>query len=130
MQKRLRDAAAALSARWEQHPTETLHDLTRSILVRAQVRADRIDLEVGLARLVSWLLNDGACEGVVERHRASSAGADGSEEILIRLSIPASLKRTGKEMKFVVDGVANSAPADRNFDPTARARPEDREAAV
>ena len=112
MQKRLRDAAAALSARWEQHPTETLHDLTRSILVRAQVRADRIDLEVGLARLVSWLLNDGACEGVVERHRASSASADGSEETLIRLSIPASLKRTGKEMKFVVDGVANSAPAD------------------
>jgi len=80
MQKRLRDAAAALSARWEQHPTETLHDLTRSILVRAQVRADRIDLEVGLARL--------------------------------RLSIPASLKRTGKEMKFVVGGVANSAPSD------------------
>jgi len=65
-----------------------------------------------LARLVSWLLNDGACEGVVERHRASSASADGSEESLIRLSIPASLKRTGKEMKFVVDGVANSAPAD------------------
>ena len=111
MQKRLRDAAAALSARWEQHPTETLHDLTRSILVRALVRADRIDLEVGLARLVSWLLNDGACEGVVERHRASSASADGSEEALIRLSIPASL-RPGKEMKFVVDGVANSAPAD------------------
>ena len=64
MQKRLRDAAAALSARWEQHPTETLHDLTRSILVRAQVRADRIDLEVGLARLVSWLLSDGAGRGV------------------------------------------------------------------
>jgi len=112
MQKRVRDAAAALSARWEQHPTETLHDLTRSILVRAQVRANRIDLEVGLARLVSWLLNDGACEGVVERHRASSASADGSEEILIRLSIPASLKRTGKEMKFAVGGVASSAPAD------------------
>jgi len=32
MQKRLRDAAAALSARWEQHPTETLRDLTRALI--------------------------------------------------------------------------------------------------
>ena len=47
MQKRLRDAAAALCARWEHLPTETLHEFTRSILVRAQVHADRIDLDVG-----------------------------------------------------------------------------------
>ena len=83
-----------------------------------------------MARLVSWLLNDGACEGVVERHRASSASADGSEETLIRLSIPASLKRTGKEMKFVVDGVANSAPADTTLIRLLRARSEDRQASV
>src|SRR5271167_1165774 len=55
MQKRLRDAAAALSARWEHLPTERLHDLARSILVRAQVHANRIDLDVGSVRLVSWL---------------------------------------------------------------------------
>jgi site-specific DNA recombinase len=30
----------------------------------------------------------------------------------MRLTIPAGLKRTGKEMKFIVDGVTNSAPAD------------------
>jgi hypothetical protein len=52
MQKRLRDAAAALSARWEHLPTETQYDFARSILVRAQVHADRIDLDVGSARLV------------------------------------------------------------------------------
>ena len=112
MQKRLRDAAAALSARWEHLPTETQHDFARSILVRAQVHADRIDLDVGSARLVSWLLDDSAGEGTVEGNRTSSANADGSELILIRLSIRASLKRTGKEMKFIVDGVANSAAAD------------------
>ena len=39
----------------------------------------------------------------------------GSEEDLIRLSIPARLKRTGKEMKFIVDGAANSAPADTSL---------------
>ena len=112
MQKRLRDAAAALSARWEHLPTERQRDFARSFLVRAQVHADRVDLEVGSARLVRWLLNEGGGEGIIDRDRASSANADGSEETLIRLSIPASLKRTGKEMKFVVDGVANSAPVD------------------
>jgi len=114
MQKRLRDAAAALSARWDRLPTETLHDLTRSVLVGAQVHADRIDLDVGSARLVSRLLNESGGDVKVNADgiRASNADADGAEETLIRLSIPARLKRTGKEMKFIVDGVANSAPAD------------------
>ncbi len=112
MQKRLRDAAAALSARWEHLPTERQCDFARSILIRVQVHADRIDLDVGSARVASWLLNQGVGEGVVDRNRASNANSDGSEETLIRLSVPASLKRTGKEMKFIVDGVANSAPAD------------------
>jgi site-specific DNA recombinase len=112
MQKRLRDAAAALSARWEHLPTETLRDLARSILVRAQVHAERIDLDIGTARLVSRLLSEDAGEGIVDRNRTSSANSDGSEETLMRLTIPAGLRRTGKEMKFIVDGVTNSAPAD------------------
>ena len=62
--------------------------------------------------MVSWLLNEGAGEGIVDRNRASSANSHGSEETVIRLSVPAGLKRTGKEMKFIVDGVTNSAPAD------------------
>jgi site-specific DNA recombinase len=117
MQKRLGDAAAALSERWERLPSATQHDLVRSVLVRAQVHADRVDLEVGSARLVSWLLNEVGGEGIIDRDRdrASSANADDSDETLIRLSIPASLKRTGKETKFVVNGVANSAPADTSL---------------
>ena len=112
MQRRLRDAAAALSARWNHLPTEALRDLTRSLLVRAQVHADRIDLDVGSARLVRRLLNEGGGDGIAAGNRASNASPEGAEETLIRLSIPARLKRTGKEMKFIVDGVANSAPAD------------------
>jgi site-specific DNA recombinase len=111
-QKKLGGAAAALSARWERLPSATQHDLVRSVLVRAQVHADRVDLEVGSARLVSWLLNEVGGEGIIDRDRASSANADDSDETLIRLSIPASLRRTGKETKFVVNGVANSDPAD------------------
>jgi site-specific DNA recombinase len=111
-QKRLRDAASTLSARWEHLPTATQHDLVRSILVSAQVHANRIDLDVGSARLVSWLSNQGDDRGMIEGNRTSSPHADGSEQTLTRLSIPASLQRTGKEMKFMVEGVANSAPAD------------------
>jgi len=55
MQKKLRDKAAALTARWEHLPTETLYDLTRSILVRVQVHADGIDLDVGSALAVQRL---------------------------------------------------------------------------
>ena len=112
MQKRLRDAAAALSARWEHLPTEAQHDFARSILVRAQVHANRIDLDVGSERLVSWLLSEGVDERINDRNRASNANADSTEQALIRFSIPASLQRTGKEMKFIVDGVTNSAPPD------------------
>jgi len=58
-QKRVRDAAASLSERWDRLPAESLHDLLRSIIVRAQVYADRIDLDVDSAKLASRLLNDG-----------------------------------------------------------------------
>ena len=119
-QKRLRDGAAALSARWEHLPTEALHGLTRAILVRAQIHSDRIDLDVDPGRLVRWLLDEGGKEAINARPQndGSSANADDADrgdrldEPLIRLSIPASLKRTGNEMKFVVDGVSNSTPAD------------------
>ena len=119
-QKRLRDGAAALTARWEHLPAEALHGLTRAILVRAQIHSDRIDLDVDPGRLVRWLLDEGGKEAINVRLRneRSSANADDADrgdrldEPLIRLSIPASLKRTGNEMKFAVDGVSNSTPAD------------------
>ena len=57
-------------------------------------------------------MNQDADEGIVEGYRTSSANADGYEQTLVSLSIRASLKRTGKEMKFIVEGVTNSAPAD------------------
>ena len=70
--------------------------------------------------MVRWLLDEGGNEGIDLRRRngkssATAYGADradGLDEPFMRLSIPASLKRTGNEMKFIIDGVANSAPAD------------------
>jgi site-specific DNA recombinase len=115
MQKRLRDAAAALSARWERLPREALDDLIRFVLVRTQVHADRIDLDVDPEGLVRWLLNEPGGEGIDAGNCASTQPADGSEPSRIRLTIPARLKRTGMEMKFVVDGPRDSVPADTSL---------------
>jgi len=90
------------------------------MLVRAQVRFDRIDLDLAPGRLVRWLLDEERGEGsdAQRQSRNSNGHANGAgppeeaDRPLIRLSIQANLKRTGNEMKFIVDGVANSAPAD------------------
>ncbi len=80
-------------------------------IVRAQVHADRIDLDVSATQLARRLLSDGGAEGVPE----SDAHVDGGKENLVRSSIPARLKRTGKEMTFIVDGPTISAPADTSL---------------
>jgi len=110
-QKRLRDAAAALSARWDGLTTESRHDLLRSIIVRAQVRADRIDLDVDSARLARRLLDDSNGDVSQKSHPVN----DGEEEHLITLSIPARLKRAGMEMKFIIQGAANATPTDTSL---------------
>ncbi len=107
----IRDAAAALSARWDGLAAELLHDLLRSIIVRAQVHADRVDLDVDSARLAWRLLNEDNGDVSLD----GQAVKDREEEHPITLSIPARLKRAGMEMKFVIHGAANSTPADSSL---------------
>jgi hypothetical protein len=104
----LRDAAAALSARWDREPTEALRQLLRSIIVRVRVHADRIDLEIDPARLAKRLMDDGRDNN----GRHSQDFGDASEGPLATLTIPAQLKRAGMEMKFIIDGASNPGPAD------------------
>jgi site-specific DNA recombinase len=109
-QKRLQNAASSLSARWTSLPTASVHELLRAVVARVQVHPDRIDFEVDAARLARTILNDGGVEAAIP----STALLDG-EGHLIALTIPASLKRTGKEMKFIVEGAATEAPADTSL---------------
>jgi site-specific DNA recombinase len=110
-QRKFRDAASAFSARWNGLPASSIHVLLRAIIARAQVHADRIDLDIDAARLARVLMNDGNDDPI----RGSQTVLDHNEEHLIALSIPASLKRTGKEMKFVVEGASNESPADTSL---------------
>ena len=105
-QKRLRNAAAALSARWDSQPTEALHGFLCCVIARVQVYADRIDIAVDPARLADRLL---------DRADLYPDGAPANDEDfaeLTTLSIPAVLKRTGKEMKFIVEGSLDPRPVD------------------
>src|SRR5271154_4791716 len=91
-----------------------LHELMRSLVIRAQVHADRIDLDIGSARLARRLLGDCSGDGV-DGVPESSANNNSDEDEPVRLSLSARLKRTGMEMKFVVDGPRDSAPADASL---------------
>jgi site-specific DNA recombinase len=83
---------------------------SRAIVARVQVHADRIDLDVDIVRLPQALMKDDHSVA-----SASRAVFDRNAEEVIALTIPASLKRTGKEMKFIVEGVANEAPVDTSL---------------
>ena len=116
MQKRLRDAAAALSARWDRLSREALHDLIRQVLARTQVHADRIVLDIDPAGLVRALLKESGGGEISAGNWASTLlRGVGPEPSPIRLIVPAQLKRTGKEMRFVVEGPRESAPADTSL---------------
>jgi DNA invertase Pin-like site-specific DNA recombinase len=110
-QRRLQDAASALSAGWNSVAAASVHELLRAIVARVQVHPDRIDLDVDAARLARALTDDGNGEPVT----ASHAVLDRNGEHVIALTIPASLKRTGKEMKFVVEGSAYEATVDTSL---------------
>jgi hypothetical protein len=105
-QRRLRDTAAALSKRWDELSTESLHGLLRAILVRVQVHSDRIALDIDAARLITTLLE----YEEANLSESTLTAKDGDERQLIALTIPACLKRTGIETKFIVAGVENRDP--------------------
>jgi hypothetical protein len=85
------------------------------MIVRVQARLDRIDVDLSAERLVERLLETNNShshpgEGDFTSRRAEDDSAPA--EPVVRLSLPAQLKRTGKEMKFVVPGDGNGRTAD------------------
>ena len=89
-------------------------DFLRSIIARAQVHADRIEVGFHARQVVTALLPKDV--------RIPDATADASPEarlepdadgaVRLRLTVPAAIKRTGKEMKFVIEGADESGTPD------------------
>lgn len=96
-QKRLIEHARRMAQASDDLRSADVRSLTAAMLVRAQVHLDRIELTLSRDRLARWLRGDQA--GETQR---AAAAAD-TETRPITLSIPARLKRAGKEMRMVVD---------------------------
>ena len=109
-QKRANDAAAETAQALDDR-REEWNTIFRPMIVRIQVRLDRIDVDLSAERLLQTCIPDShPGDGDVIPRRAED-DSDPTEAI-IRLSVPVQLKRTGKEMKFIVEGDREERLAD------------------
>jgi site-specific DNA recombinase len=106
-QKTLLDEAARLAARWHLLGAEDLHTLLLAVITRVQVHSDRVDVTLDQMGLALYL---GAEPD--KRQPVYAAGCDPEQHLMI-LTVRARLKRSGIEMRLVVDD--GSEPA--NVDP-------------
>jgi len=106
-QRHLIDNATERAATLTQLGTEKIRGFLLAAVSRIQVHAERIELSLNVSGLVRWLAG-----GSVEQTSTLNGETDHARAIL---TIPARLKRTGQEMRFVVSGEANEAPADASL---------------
>ena len=104
-QKRLIERAKHLAAGDQDLGTEALRTFVRAVTVRIQVYADHIDIALDQGQVCRWL--DGTTEQAEPIARIKSE----SDPQLITLSIPARLRRAGKEIRIIVeDGLGPAIP--------------------
>jgi hypothetical protein len=101
-QKKLLDEAARLAARWHDLGAEDLRALLLAFITRVQVHSDRIDVTLDQTGLA-------LCLGAQPDKRQPAHPECDREQHLMILTVRARLKRTGIEMRMVVDD--GSAPA-------------------
>jgi site-specific DNA recombinase len=96
-QKTLLDEAARLAAGWQDLDAEHLRALLLAMVTKVQVHSDRTDLTLDQMGVALWL------SAKADRQQFAQAGECDRERHLTVLTIPARLKRTGIEMRLVVD---------------------------
>ncbi len=117
VKRALRAAAEMVGTIMTQDAGKT-YDLIRPLIVRAQVHADRIDIELAADRVTDALLASGPPIGDSSGMSPTAdpdpeAAADEDRRIL--LTIEARLQRAGMEMRFAIDGVEITAPPDESL---------------
>ena len=116
-QKRASEATTEIVRALDDRRDDAWNTIFRPMIVRVQARLDRIDVDLSAERLVERLLetnNSDSHPGQGDPVPRRGEDASDSTEAVVRLSLPAQLKRTGKEMKFVVHGDG----AERSADPS------------
>jgi len=106
-QKKLLQEAARLAASWQELDADRLRAILPTLVTKVQVHSDRVDVTLDQMGVAVWLTAE-------DQPRPIFAGGNDRERYLRVLSIPARLKRTGIEMRIVVED--RSEPA--NVDPS------------
>ena len=104
-QRRLLDRAARLARGWPELPPSELRTVLRALLARVELHPGRVDLHLLPCRLLR-LLRDEADR--IARPPVPDAEAAASPLIL---SVPAGLRRAGREMALVVGAEPGAPPA-------------------
>jgi DNA invertase Pin-like site-specific DNA recombinase len=104
-QKRLLDKAVRLDRSWQELDVGRLRALLHAAVTSIQVHSDRVDVMLDQMGVALWLKakdqSGPICAGGIDRER-----------YLTVLTIPARLKRTGIEMRLVIDDGSEPANAD------------------
>ena len=108
-QKRLMVGLEQCVATWPELKADEVRNFMLSIVARIQVHADRIDILLKPISLVRWL---GRTDSHAEPTTATRCDTDGP---FVTLSIPARLKRVGKEMKILIENGSDSATPDASL---------------
>jgi hypothetical protein len=108
-QKRLMVGLEQCLATWLELKADDVRNLMLSIVARIQVHADRIDILLKPISLVRWL---GRTDSHAEPTTATRCDTDGP---FVTLSIPARLKRVGKEMKILIENGSDSTSPDASL---------------
>jgi DNA invertase Pin-like site-specific DNA recombinase len=105
-QKRLLDEAARLAAGWQDLDAENVRALLLAVVTKVQVHSDRIDVTLDQIGVPLWLAPK------AEKQQPAPRGVSDREQCLTVLTIRARLKRTGIEMRMVVDDESEPANVD------------------
>jgi len=105
-QKRLIERTKHAAAMWQDLKPNDRRALLGAIVARVQVFADRIVIIVDRMQATLWLMGNHDESRPRARASAESAG------LLLTLTVPARLRRAGKEMRIVLEDGSDSAASD------------------
>jgi site-specific DNA recombinase len=108
-QKRLIDGLEQCVATWPDLKADDVRKFMLAIVARIQVYVDRIDISLNPISLVRWL---GRTDSHAEPTATTQSGTDGP---FVTLTIPARLKRVGKEMKILIENGSDPATPDASL---------------
>ena len=104
-QKRLVEAARHFAAGEHEPGAQRLRTFVHATIVRVQVHVDRVDITLDQDQVLRCLDETGESEPIYKTQSEV-------DRQMTTLSIPARLKRTGKELRIIVDDGSEPATAD------------------